>query len=248
MAGEAAAGWWLIEPWPAVDDQMAIDLAMLHGAIERQQPEALLRLYRWPRPTLSVGANLPLPAEAAGRCAAGGVDVVRRPTGGGCVLHDGDLTYAVVAPERGRGVLATYRWVASGLIAGLRLLGIEAAVVEHPAAGRPLDCFQEATGADLSVAGRKLCGSAQLRRSGWFLQHGSIPIADVRARAAALLGGRVEDSSTCLERVKPGTTWQDLATVVIRGFTSAWGGPPSRRVRNPADLVPARREEAGMSS
>jgi lipoate-protein ligase A len=248
MVGGVGTGWWLIEPGAAVGDQMAIDLAMLDGAIERQQPEALLRLYRWPGPTLSVGANLPLPAEAAGRCAAGGVEVVRRPTGGGCVLHDGDLTYAVVAHEQGRGVLAAYRWVASGVIAGLRLLGIDAAVVEHPGTGRPLDCFQEATGADLSVAGRKLCGSAQLRRSGWFLQHGSIPIADVRARVAALLGGTVEDTSTCMERVKPGTTWQDLATVLIRGFTSAWGAPPSRWVRDPADLAPARREEAGMSS
>ena len=110
----------------------------------------------------------------------------RRATGGGCVLHDGDVTYSVVAPEAGQSVLEAYRWVAGGLMAGLRLLGVEASVAEHPAIGRRLDCFAVATGADLEVEGRKVCGSAQVRRLGWFLQHGSLPIVDIRAKTASL--------------------------------------------------------------
>jgi lipoate-protein ligase A len=126
-------------------------------------------------------------------------------------------------------VLEAYRWVAGGLIAGLRLLGIEAAVAEHPATGRPLDCFSAATGADLEVGGRKICGSAQLRRQGWFLQHGSVPVVDIRARTARVLGGSVDQTSTCLQRSRPGTTWEEAASALIAGFAAAWGAEPRRR-------------------
>jgi lipoate-protein ligase A len=158
---------------------------------------------------------------------------VQRATGGGCVLHDRDVTYSVVAPVAGRSVLEAYRWVAGGLIAGLGLLGIEATVAEHQGdsrgVGRPLDCFAVATGADLEVAGRKICGSAQLRRRGWFLQHGSLPIVDIREKMATLLGGSADRTSTCVEESRPGTTWSETASALIAGFALAWGAEPCRR-------------------
>lgn len=228
--------WWLIESGPLPPcDNMALDRALLRRAIETGRPDPVVRVYGWNPPALSVGAKIDLPGEVARRCAAAGVPVVRRDTGGGCVLHDGDVTYAVVAPEESRSVLEAYRWVSVGLTAGLRLLGIEAAVTEHPSTGRHLDCFQAATGADLSAGGRKLCGSAQVRRQGWFLQQGSIPVYDVRDKMANLLGrgdacvqadAGSGDRSTWLDRVKPGVTWQDLATAVVAGFAAAWGTPP----------------------
>ena len=140
----------------------------------------------------------------------------------------------LVAPEAGRSVLEIYRWVAAGLIAGLRLLGIEASVAEHPrgdgpATERPMDCFAVATGADLDVEGRKICGSAQVRRKGWFLQHGSLPIVDIRAKTASLLGDSVDRRSTCLQRLRPGTTWNEAASALIAGFAAAWGVEPRRR-------------------
>lgn len=226
---EGAAGWWLLQA-PAVSPamNMALDRALLDRAIGTGSLLPTLRLYRWEPATLSTGAHTELPPEVADRCAAAGVALVRRPTGGGCVLHDGDLTYSVVAPDGGAGVLDAYRWVAGGLIAGLARLGIAAEIAERGPSGRALNCFQVPTGADLAVAGRKLCGSAQLRRGGWFLQHGSIPLGDVRARTAQLLGGEPDDRSTYLEGVKPGTTWEDLAGAIVEGFTTAWGSPPSR--------------------
>jgi lipoate-protein ligase A len=230
---------------------MALDRALLRRSIEASRTEPVLRIYAWQPPTLSVGAKMDLPEAVRRRCDAAGVDMVRRPTGGGCVLHDGDLTYSVVAPDAGRSVLEAYRWVARGLIAGLGVLGVAAVVAEHPASGRPLDCFQAATGADLAVAGRKLCGSAQLRRAGWFLQHGSIPLADIRTRTAGLLGGPVagtaDDPSTCLDQVKPGTTWQDLAEALVEGFRSTWGSAPEVRGVEPREwLLAAEEEPAGM--
>src|ERR1700716_439918 len=152
-----------------------------------------------------------------------------RATGGGCVLHDRDLTYSVVAPEAGRSVLEAYRWVAGGLVAGLRLLGIEAAGAQQPATRRPLDCFAVATGADLEVEGRKICGSAQVRRQGWFLQHGSLPTVDIRPGTASLLGDSVDRTSTFLQQSRPGTTWDEAASALIAGFAAAWGAEPCRR-------------------
>ena len=212
---------------------MALDLGLLAGSIAQERRDPAVRIYGWNPPALSVGANVNLPREVRERCAAAGVDVVRRATGGGCVLHDGDVTYSVVAPEAGRSVLEAYRWVAGGLMAGLRLLGVEASVAEHPAIERPLDCFAVATGADLDVEGRKICGSAQVRRKGWFLQHGSLPIVDIRAKTASLLGDSVDRRSTCLQRLRPGTTWNEAASSLIVGFAAAWGVEPRRRRPEP---------------
>lgn len=226
----SARSWTLVEAGPLPPEgNMALDLGLLQEAVERGSSQPALRVYGWDPPTLSVGAKVDLPERVAARCAAAGVAIVRRATGGGCVLHDGDVTYSVTGPGEGRSVLEVYRWVAGGLIAALARLGLEATVAEHPATGRHLDCFAVATGADLAIAGRKVCGSAQLRRGGWFLQHGSLPIGDIRARTAELLGGSVDLASTCLERVRPGTTAQAVAEALVAGFTSLWGIEPRRR-------------------
>ncbi len=105
-------------------------------------------------------------------------------------------------------------------------------MAEHPADGpaggpwRPLDCFAEPTGSDLAVGGHKVCGSAQLRRRGWFLQHGSLPIFDKRGDTATLLGGSVDHASTCLERLRPGTIWGAVSDALVAGFTEVWGCEP----------------------
>jgi lipoate-protein ligase A len=222
--------WTLLEAGelaPAAN--MALDLAVLGASVAEDRPDPLVRVYGWNPPALSVGAKVDLPEDVRRRCAAMGVDVVHRPTGGGCVLHDRDVTYSVVAPEAGRSVLEAYRWVAGGLVAGLHLLGIGARVAEHRATGRPLDCFAVATGADLEVGGRKICGSAQVRRRGWFLQHGSLPIVDIREKMASLLNKSVDRTSTCVEEWRPGTTWSETASALIAGFAVAWGAEPCRR-------------------
>lgn len=237
MTAEApTTAWTLVDSGPLTPGgNMALDLGLLTASIAGQRRDPVVRVYGWDPPALSVGAKVTLPEDARRRCEAAGVQVVRRATGGGCVLHMADLTYAVVAPEEGRSVLEAYRWVAGCLIAGLCLLGLEAAVAEHPASGRPLDCFAVATGADLEVGGRKICGSAQVRRRGWFLQHGSIPIADIRSKTAGLLGGSVDLTSTCLERARPGITWDQAASALIAGFSAGWGGEPVRRAPEPLE-------------
>lgn len=215
---------------------MAVDEALLERAIRGDDGSVVLRVYRWARPTLSIGVNQALDVGVAERCEKRGVEVVRRITGGGAVYHKQDVTYCVVAPRAGMGVLEAYRWVAAGLIAGFSALGLNARVGQH-ARGQggqtrgsrrswPSACFATTLGADLEVNGLKVCGSAQVRRKGWFLQHGSIPISDVRPETQALLGHpEAYHSSTCLERLRPGTSWEEVADSLVVGFTRSWGEP-----------------------
>ncbi|HEX2052967.1 MAG TPA: lipoate--protein ligase family protein [Actinomycetota bacterium] len=207
---------------------MRIDTVLLERASAGARSRPLLRLYSWDRPSLSVGAHQRLSEELAARCASSGVPMVRRPSGGTAVLHAGDLTYAVVAPTLGMGVLEAYRSVAAGLLEGLRLLGIEACVGSRRGRSAPaLDerslCFATTAGADLSVAGAKICGSAQVRRRDWFLQHGSIPLSDPRPLARSLLRFAGSDTSTCVDRIRPGTSWEQLAGSLASGFQNLWG-------------------------
>lgn len=104
------------------------------------------------------------------------VDLVRRPTGGRAVLHQGDLTYAVVTSGLSGSRIQVYQQLCEFLIQGWRRLGVE---LHYGNAGRGYihnpNCFGTATGADLVLGdGNKLIGSAQLKRDRTILQHGSI--------------------------------------------------------------------------
>lgn len=104
------------------------------------------------------------------------VDLVRRPTGGRAVLHQGDLTYTVVTSGLSGNRTQVYQQLCEFLIQGWQLLGVK---LHYGDAGRGYihnpNCFGTATGADLVLAdGHKLIGSAQLKRGQAILQHGSI--------------------------------------------------------------------------
>ncbi|MEX0789196.1 MAG: hypothetical protein WD178_00305 [Actinomycetota bacterium] len=217
---------------------MRFDEAVLDEAVRVQRRRPVLRLYRWSGPALSIGAHQRLSGELIARCADRGVEVVRRPTGGTAVLHGDDLTYSVVAPAGRRSVLEAYSWVAEGLIAGLARLGIAAQVGGRgpgfppkgpaEALGAHAACFAATVGADLKVGEAKICGSAQVRRSGFLLQHGSIPLADVRPLTRDLLRHPGPNNSTCLERLRPGIKWEEVAGCLRAGFEGTWG--PAREV------------------
>jgi lipoyl(octanoyl) transferase len=155
---------------------MAVDAALLDEVAAGALPA--LRLYRWHVPALSLGRFQADDDVNHDACARLGVEVVRRPTGGKALLHGADLTYAVVMPRPVGGagrVDAIYCTLAAGLVSGLAHLGIDAHVAQHAPGGEagPV-CFTSMQGADLRVGTRKLCGSAQVRRGGAVLQHGSV--------------------------------------------------------------------------
>lgn len=104
------------------------------------------------------------------------LDLVRRPTGGRAVLHQGDLTYAVITSRISGSRMDVYQKLCEFLIEGWRSLGVN---LHYGKAGRGYihnpNCFATATGADLLLEnGSKLIGSAQVYRDGAILQHGSM--------------------------------------------------------------------------
>jgi lipoate-protein ligase A len=156
---------------------MGVDEALLNSAIAGGG--ASLRFYSWEGPWLSLGYSQRMDPSRIARCAEAGVGIVRRITGGRAVLHGGDLTYCLAAPEEvlPEGLRGSYRLVAASLLEGLRSLGVAAApTADHgSAAGSSgFDCFEVPAEDEICVMGRKLVGSAQRRARGGVLQHGSI--------------------------------------------------------------------------
>ncbi|MCU0527421.1 MAG: lipoate--protein ligase family protein [Elainella sp. Prado103] len=158
-------------------EQMAIDTWLLEQHRLGLHPPTL-RFYQWQPIAISLGYHQKQypPAWRQLRWQGQPIDLVRRPSGGRAVLHQGDLTYAVI----GSGWIGTrhqvYEQICQFLIAGWRSLGVE---LHFGAAGRGYihnpNCFGTATAADLVTAkGMKFIGSAQLRRGPAILQHGSM--------------------------------------------------------------------------
>lgn len=104
------------------------------------------------------------------------VELVRRPTGGRAVLHQGDLTYAVTTSGLSGNRMQAYQTICEFLIEGWRSLNVD---LHYGQAGGSYihnpNCFGTATVADLVMPdGAKLIGSAQLRQGNAILQHGSM--------------------------------------------------------------------------
>ena len=164
---------------------MAVDEALFRERIRRRGPPTL-RFYGWQTPAVSLGRfQDPRREIDADACRRLGIPIVRRPTGGKAVLHDRELTYAVVAgddvPPFPPDILATYRLISDCIVAGLARAGIRAEIEQEgrgPAEGTlRASCFAASSRYELLVGGRKICGSAQVRSGGCFLQHGALLMA-----------------------------------------------------------------------
>ena len=184
---ESSSPWRLIlDPPRDGFRNMALDEALLENCREGNLPPGafpVLRVYTWDVPTLSLGRfQDAVRAVDQGFCREHGIPVVRRPTGGAAVLHDREVTYCLVGPTREPpftgSLLESYRRIASGIAAGLSLLGAEpdaGAIAQGlPRRLHPEQCFARASSYEITFEGRKVVGSAQVRRRGASLQHGSI--------------------------------------------------------------------------
>lgn len=168
---------------------MAVDRALL-ASHEVGKVAPTLRLYRWRRPTVSLGRFQSLEDVDLELCASEGIDVCRRPTGGRGVLHDDEVTYSIVAGVRDglpRGVGASYRVLCGALVEAYRELGVHADLTARPRGERSAGaCYLHASNADLSHGIAKLSGSAQVWSRDSCLQHGSFVISRDIDREAAV--------------------------------------------------------------
>jgi lipoyl(octanoyl) transferase len=222
-------------------ENMAIDEAIFRE-VQRSGGPPTIRLYGWLSPAVSIGYFQHIDREIdIDACRKGGVTVVRRPTGGKAVYHDDDLTYAVIARENTAlfppTILETYQVISQCLVQGLHNLGLEAVL---SAAGREqskgsLDasCFFVPSLHELLVKGRKICGSAQMRSRGVFLQQGSLlmsfdpgktcdvtlPHGEPRARRVQALQEKV---TSLYEHLPRSVTRDDVCKSLIEAFQYGW--------------------------
>ncbi len=203
-------------------------------AVEAGEAPPTLILYRWARPTVTLGRFQKLESVDLGACERYGVDVVRRFTGGRGVLHDDELTYAVVARvEDGvpRGVAASYRYLCEALAESYRLLGVGAELTERDRGETSSGaCYLQTTRADLSLGALKLSGSAQVWAGDTVLQHGSFTVSrDVEREAAVFRldpeqAAHLSAGTATIEQAtgaRPSS--EELERAVIAGFERALG-------------------------
>ncbi|HEY8395000.1 MAG TPA: biotin/lipoate A/B protein ligase family protein [Thermaerobacter sp.] len=175
---------------------MAADEALLRACAAGEAPPTL-RFYAWDPPAVSLGYFQPLDrAVDREACRELGIDVVRRPTGGRALLHHLEVTYCLVVPRAllPDSVVESHRRISAGLARGLRRLGVEAVLAAgtrrvRPAVAGSAACFDAPGAYEVTVRGRKLVGSAQVRQGDAVLEHGSILLSFVPELHARVLRG-----------------------------------------------------------
>ncbi len=216
---------------------MAIDAALLDEVEASIKPHTIVRFYGWSRPTVSLGRNQKIDkAVDAAYCSSHGIDIVHRPTGGRAVLHDDELTYAVISNDAnafGDTIYGNYKRVSEALRLGYNHLGIPAILAPETRKAGALrhggdpPCFLSTSRYELMVDGRKIAGSAQRRVRGSFLQHGSMPITcdrEVLARATRLsdIAALQEEMAGAAEFLSERPTLEELRCAFIRAFQESF--------------------------
>jgi lipoate-protein ligase A len=224
---------------------MAIDAALLDEVEHSSEPRTVVRLYRWRRPTISLGRNQRIDSAVdEAFCRDEGIDIVHRPTGGRAVLHDDELTYAVVSNDTlcfGDTIYANYKSVSEALCEGFHRLGIPAILAPETrrsstqSGDADLPCFISPSRYELTVQGRKVVGSAQRRLRRGFLQHGSMPITCDReklARATRMTdpGILYEEMAGIAEFLPERPTIEAFIGALIAGFQTRFPVDFRRRV------------------
>ena len=238
-----SAAWrLLIEDCPRTGAaNMAVDQALADGCAAGES-RPTLRFYRWSPPAVSLGRHQPLADIDRAATERLGYALVRRSTGGRAILHTDELTYSVAAPAdepRVQGaVMDAYLRLSGALLCGLQTLGL--GVVDkapgHVRAGKEVSaaCFEVPSAYEITARGRKLMGSAQSRRAGAVLQHGSLPlVGDVtrlvdvlalpegeRARLRAQLSSRATTLSAALgvREEDDLVRFETVAAALVAGF------------------------------
>jgi len=158
---------------------MQIDSDLLDEAIKNKYNFPIFRLYGWEPYCISLGRNQDDSFIDKSLTKKRGIDIVRRLTGGRALLHADEITYSYVCPitclKNGEHIISSYKEICEYIIDRFKLLGIELEFGTSKPVKTGFDyCMLVSTGADLCYRGKKLIGSAQCRKQGYILQHGSI--------------------------------------------------------------------------
>jgi len=222
----------MVEKWRLLDTglnnafyNMALDEAIAIAKSKSLVPNTI-RFFRWKPPAVSIGYFQSMEEEVDIKaCDELGIDYVRRRTGGGAVYHDteGELTYSIIVDQTHRLISEdfqeTYQTLCSGLVLGLRKLGV-------PAEFKPIN--------DIVSHGRKISGNAQTRGMNVVHQHGTIlrkvdpalmfrvlkvPSEKIRDKMIKSVEERVTSINNVLGR---NVSFRELKDALIEGFEEAF--------------------------
>ncbi len=215
---------------------MAIDEAIMNDVITNGGVPTV-RFYAWQPACLSLGYGQHYADADLERIQARGWHIVRRATGGRAILHAHELTYSVVFPDTHTmaegGIIESYRRISKALTHGLTLLGLNTYAERKTERLRDTGpvCFEVPSHYEITTSdGRKLVGSAQLRRRGGVLQHGTLPLhgdvsnicdalqfPDATARDMAKLNVR-KRAATLQDALGVIVSWEEVVNALMQGF------------------------------
>lgn len=202
------------------EKNMQIDNDLLEFAIKNKILEPVFRLYSWAPACVSLGRNQKDDFLDKEFLRLNNIDVVRRLTGGRALLHDKELAYSYICPVsslvNGESVVNSYKEISQILIDGFDKLGIGLEFGQKKPHTKFDYCMSISTGADLSFEGKKLIGSAQFRKEGYILQHGSILFDYDKKLIEKLFNEIVDESSlTCLKEIESRLTFDDVKNALL---------------------------------
>lgn len=216
-----------------------------YGLFQAEPSLPLLRFYTWSEPTLSLGRFQTPEPQWLQHLQNLGIPVVRRPTGGQAILHQGDLCFSLIGPadQLSQSLLATHREISQALLQGLHSLQIEAQMAPiipgRQDYRQQVPCFASLTPVDIQAHDRqdrprKLIGSAQVRCRKAFLQQSVIYCRTDQSLHRAVFGessGQAAEGTEILdlEQIWPGAQELSLSQMqaqviqaVLQGFQAVF--------------------------
>lgn len=203
-------------------ENMKIDEELLNSAINEKLNYPIFRLYGWSPACVSLGRNQNDNFIDTKVLKSKGIDVVRRLTGGRALLHDDEITYSFICPvsylKNGEHVVSSYKEISQILIDKFKTIGIDLSFGESKPVKTGFDyCMLISTGADLCFNGKKLIGSAQCRKAGYILQHGSILYNFDENLIEEIFNEKVStEEITCIKKINPSLSKQDIIDILSR--------------------------------
>ena len=203
---------------------METDSEILESAIKNKEREPIIRFYGWSPKCVSLGRNQTFDHININYCSKNKIDIVKRVTGGRGLLHDDEVTYSFICPidflRKGESIITSYKEISSAIIEGFKNIDIELELGGKKKIEATHDyCMLISTGADLSHKGKKLIGSAQYRKQGYILQHGSVLFNyNLQIIERIFQEKNNNDCITYIEKINPSISRKDVVNAMIKGF------------------------------
>lgn len=167
---------------------MAKDLAMFESVISGTRA-GVLRIYNWSEPAVTFGFHQKsfTPSDPTAE-----LPLLKRPTGGGAVLHGNDITFSLSVPAVGkfsRGIEQSCRTVTGIFATALQNCGLAAEMKGDCTAFSSI-CFRRSSPVELCIGGAKVLGLAALRKQGFMLFQGVMPLSVDAGLARRVFGAQ----------------------------------------------------------